>query len=89
MGDSKKCLTIVYTHVVTAHFWQLNVAKSNVCFDSIDSFFALLLQTVRQKLYDELTKINQDRDWSFILKQIGEFSQICLLVASISSYKLC
>ena len=30
------------------------------------------LQTVRQKLYDEITKINQDRDWSFILKQIGE-----------------
>ncbi len=32
---------------------------------------ASLLQTVRKKLYDELTKINKDRDWSFILKQIG------------------
>ena len=30
------------------------------------------VQTVRKKLYDELTKINQDRDWSFILKQIGK-----------------
>lgn len=28
-------------------------------------------QSVRQKLYDELTKINQERDWSFILRQIG------------------
>ena len=34
------------------------------------------MQSVRQKLYDELTKINQDRDWSFILHQIGECPQL-------------
>lgn len=34
----------------------------------------LAVQSVRQKLYDELTKINKDRDWSFILKQIGALS---------------
>lgn len=32
------------------------------------------IKTVRQKLYDEISKINSDRDWSFILKQIGMFS---------------
>ena len=31
-----------------------------------------MLQTVRKKLYEEISKINKDRDWSFILKQIGE-----------------
>lgn len=36
----------------------------------------LLVQTVRKKLYDELTKINNDRDWSFILKQIGELAKL-------------
>ena len=34
------------------------------------------VQSVRQKLYDELTKINKDRDWSFILHQIGECPQL-------------
>ena len=33
-----------------------------------------MVQSVRQKLYDELTAINPDRDWSFILRQIGMFS---------------
>ena len=36
------------------------------------------VQSVRQKLFDELTKINKDRDWSFILHQIGECPQLDL-----------
>ena len=32
------------------------------------------VQSVRQQLYDELTKLNSDRDWSFVLRQIGMFS---------------
>ncbi|KAK9799361.1 hypothetical protein WJX73_001924 [Symbiochloris irregularis] len=32
------------------------------------------IKTVRQKLYDELVKLNGDKDWSFITNQIGMFS---------------
>ena len=35
---------------------------------------SLLPQSVRQDLYDHLTRINPDKDWSFILRQIGMFS---------------
>ncbi len=28
-------------------------------------------QDVRQTLYDELLKLNPDKDWSFITRQIG------------------
>ena len=31
-------------------------------------------QDVRQTLYDELLKLNPDKDWSFITRQIGMFS---------------
>lgn len=43
-------------------------------------------QTVRQDLYDELVKLNGDKEWSFILRQLGMFSftglnpaQVCTL----------
>jgi aspartate/tyrosine/aromatic aminotransferase len=29
------------------------------------------LQSVRQDLYNELVKVNPDKDWSFVLQQIG------------------
>ncbi|CAL8465616.1 g5152 [Coccomyxa elongata] len=32
------------------------------------------IKTVRQDLYDELVKLNGDKDWSFILRQLGMFS---------------
>jgi len=32
------------------------------------------IKSVRQLLFDELTKLNPDKDWSFVLKQIGMFS---------------
>lgn len=32
------------------------------------------LQGVRQDLYDALVEINPDKDWSFVLKQIGMFT---------------
>ena len=31
-------------------------------------------QEVRQELYDELTKLSADRDFSFLLRQVGMFS---------------
>lgn len=31
-------------------------------------------QDVRQTLYDELVKLNPDKDWSFVTRQIGMFS---------------
>ena len=34
----------------------------------------MYLQQVRQDLNGHLTKINGDRDWSFILNQVGMFS---------------
>lgn len=46
----------------------------------------LVLQNVRQKLYDEITKINQDRDWSFILRQIGEAHGIAGCTPASHSY---
>lgn len=33
-----------------------------------------VLQTVRQDLYDNLVALNPDKDWSFVLNQIGMFS---------------
>lgn len=35
-------------------------------------------------LYDELTKINSDRDWSFILRQLGMFSFTGLTPAQVT-----
>ena len=32
------------------------------------------IKGVRQLLYDELVALNADKDWSFVLKQIGMFS---------------
>lgn len=34
----------------------------------------MCVQSVRQVLFDELTKLNGDKDWSFILRQLGMFS---------------
>lgn len=31
------------------------------------------IKAVRQALYDELVKVNPDKDWSFVLRQIGMF----------------
>lgn len=31
-------------------------------------------QSVRKVLYDELVKLNPDKDWSFVTSQIGMFS---------------
>jgi hypothetical protein len=36
--------------------------------------FATLPQEVRQKLFDELSALNADRDFSFLLRQVGMFS---------------
>lgn len=54
------------------------------CPESLNNLFALFcmsqvcklckLQKVRKDLYDELTKIHPEKDWSFILRQIGMFS---------------
>lgn len=30
-----------------------------------------IAQDVRQTLYDELVKLNPDKDWSFVTRQIG------------------
>jgi hypothetical protein len=39
---------------------------------------------VRQALYDELVKVNPDKDWSFVVKQIGRWqSGVLRLVGSI------
>eukprot|EP00740_Mantoniella_antarctica_P012535 CAMPEP_0181376626 /NCGR_PEP_ID=MMETSP1106-20121128/17413_1 /TAXON_ID=81844 /ORGANISM="Mantoniella antarctica, Strain SL-175" /LENGTH=446 /DNA_ID=CAMNT_0023495205 /DNA_START=41 /DNA_END=1381 /DNA_ORIENTATION=+ len=32
------------------------------------------IKTVRKMLYDDLTKVNPDKDWSFVTRQIGMFS---------------
>ena len=32
------------------------------------------IKSVRQLLHDELAKLNPDKDWSFVLQQIGMFS---------------
>ena len=32
------------------------------------------MQGVRQELYDHLTRINPDKNWRFIIDQIGMFS---------------
>lgn len=45
-----------------------------VSFCATDGAFTCCVQTVRQKLYDELVKLNSDKDWSFITDQIGMFS---------------
>lgn len=45
-----------------------------VCSIADGVWCAWVVQSVRQKLYDELVKVNTDRDWSFILRQIGMFS---------------
>ena len=31
-------------------------------------------ETVRKMLYDDLVKLNPDKDWSFVTRQIGMFS---------------
>ena len=46
----------------------------------------LRAQTVRQDLYDELVKLNGDKDWSFILRQLGMFSFTGLNPAQVRSY---
>lgn len=45
------------------------------------------IKGVRQELHDYLAKLNPDKDWSFILRQIGMFSytglsedQVCTLL---------
>ncbi len=43
-------------------------------------------QTVRQDLYDELVKLNGDKDWSFILRQLGMFSFTGLNPAQVRTY---
>jgi len=32
------------------------------------------IKAVRQELHDALAKINPDKDWSFVVKQIGMFT---------------
>lgn len=32
------------------------------------------IKTVRKMLYDDLVKLNPDKDWSFVTRQIGMFS---------------
>ena len=32
------------------------------------------IKTVRGMLFDDLTKLNPDKDWSFVTRQIGMFS---------------
>lgn len=56
--------------LITANATRWSKIKLLHDYKSLSPDFAL--QTVRQKLYDEISKINKDRDWSFILKQIGE-----------------
>ena len=51
-------------------------------------------QDVRQVLHDELAKLNGDKDWSFILRQLGMFSftglnpaQVRILMARVHLYE--
>ena len=32
------------------------------------------IKTVRRELFEELTRLNPDKDWSFVTRQIGMFS---------------
>jgi aspartate aminotransferase len=43
------------------------------------------IKTVRQELYDHLTRINPDKDWSFIINQIGMFSFTGLTPAQVEN----
>ncbi len=45
-------------------------------------------QGVRQDLYDELVKIHPEKDWTFVLKQIGMFSFTGLTPTQASSLGL-
>jgi aspartate/tyrosine/aromatic aminotransferase len=52
-------------------------------------------QDVRQVLHDELAKLNGDKDWSFILRQLGMFSftglnpgQVRILMAQVHLYEV-
>ncbi len=69
--------------VATLHIWQHSAQhkhcrsglhpqtnrRGRLAFSSV-----VYLQQVRQDLNGHLTKINGDRDWSFILNQVGMFS---------------
>ena len=43
------------------------------------------IKTVRGMLYDELVKLNPDKDWSFVTRQIGMFSYTGLNPAQVEN----
>lgn len=47
----------------------MNMQPTHSCAPSCPCYSRI--KAVRQELYDALVKINPDKDWSFVLKQIG------------------
>lgn len=43
------------------------------------------IRNVRQELYDHISRINKDKDWSFIIKQIGMFSYTGMTPAQVDN----